>query len=58
VPDTIVDRFCLLGPAAAHVERLRELAGIGVDQFAVYLMHDQPGDTLDAYGREVIPALA
>jgi probable F420-dependent oxidoreductase len=58
VPDAIVDRFCLLGPAAAHVDRLRELAGIGVDQFAVYLMHDQPGETLAAYGREVIPALA
>ena len=26
VPDEIVDRFCLLGPASAHVERLRELA--------------------------------
>ncbi len=58
VPDTIVDRFCLLGPAGAHLDRLRELAGIGVDQFAVYLMHDQPGETLAAYGREVIPALA
>ena len=26
VPDEIVDRFCLLGPASAHIERLRELA--------------------------------
>ena len=34
VPDEIVDRFCLLGPASAHVERLRELAEIGADQFA------------------------
>ena len=58
VPDAIVDRFCLLGPAAAHADRLRELAGIGVDQFAVYLMHDQPGETLAAYGREIIPALS
>lgn len=58
VPDAIVDRFCLLGPAGAHLDRLRELAGIGVHQFAVYLMHDQPGETLAAYGREVIPALA
>jgi probable F420-dependent oxidoreductase len=58
VPDTIVDRFCLLGPAGAHLDRLRELAGMGVHQFAVYLMHDQPGETLAAYGREVIPALA
>jgi probable F420-dependent oxidoreductase len=57
VPDAIVDRFCLLGPVTAHLDRLRELAAIGVDQFAVYLMHDQPGETLAAYGREIIPAL-
>jgi probable F420-dependent oxidoreductase len=58
VPDAIVDRFCLLGPAAAHLDRLRELAEVGADQFAVYLMHDQPGDTLAAYGAEIIPALS
>ena len=58
VPDAIVDRFCLLGPAAAHIDRLRELAGIGADQFAVYLMHDQPAETLAAYGQEIIPALS
>jgi len=57
VPDAIVDRFCLLGPAEAHLDRLRELAEIGADQFAVYLMHDQPGETLAAYGDTVIPAL-
>src|ERR1700732_2763868 len=57
VPDAIVDRFCLLGPVEAHLERRRELPGIGADQFAVYLMHDQPGETLAAYGREIIPAL-
>jgi probable F420-dependent oxidoreductase len=57
VPDEIVDRFCLLGPAAAHVERLRELAEIGADQFALYLMHDDEEHTLDTYGDEVIPAL-
>jgi probable F420-dependent oxidoreductase len=57
VPDSIVDRFCLVGPAAAHIERLRELAAIGCDQFAVYLMHDDEDATLDAYGTEIIPAL-
>ena len=49
VPDEIVDRFCLLGPAGAHVDRLRELAEVGVDQFALYLMHDQEEQTLAAY---------
>jgi probable F420-dependent oxidoreductase len=57
VPDAIVDRFCLLGPAGAHIGRLRELAGLGVGQFALYLMHDQAAQTLDAYGNEIIPAL-
>jgi len=58
VPDSIVDRFCLLGPAEAHLDRLRELAEIGADQFAVYLMHDQPAETLAGYGAVIIPALA
>ncbi|RNG26072.1 TIGR03842 family LLM class F420-dependent oxidoreductase [Streptomyces botrytidirepellens] len=57
VPDEIVDRFCLLGPAEAHVEKLRALRGLGVDQFAVYAMHDAKERTIDAYGAEVIPAL-
>jgi probable F420-dependent oxidoreductase len=57
VPDSIMDRFCLLGPVTSHVERLRELASLGVDQFAIYLMHDQEEATLSAYGSEVIPAL-
>ena len=58
VPDEIVDRFCLTGPASAHVERLLELADIGADQFALYLMHDDQEGTLDAYGDEIIPALS
>ncbi|RKT56025.1 TIGR03842 family LLM class F420-dependent oxidoreductase [Saccharothrix australiensis] len=55
VPDSVVDRFCLTGPAAAHVERLRELREIGVDNFALYLMHDDKERTLAAYGSEVVP---
>jgi probable F420-dependent oxidoreductase len=57
VPDEIVDRFCLLGPASSHVDRLAELAELGVDQFSVYLMHDQREQTLAAYGEEVISKL-
>jgi probable F420-dependent oxidoreductase len=57
VPDEIVDRFCLLGPASAHIARLRELAEIGADQFALYLMHDDEEATLDAYATEIIPVL-
>jgi hypothetical protein len=35
---------------------MEELSALGVDQFAVYLMHDAPEETLRAYGRSVIPA--
>jgi probable F420-dependent oxidoreductase len=58
VPDYIVDRFCLVGPAEQHIDRLRELASIGADQFAVYLMHDEEEKTLAAYRDEIIPALS
>ena len=57
VPDDIVDRFCLTGPEGAHVQRLAELTEIGADQFAIYLMHDQPDATLAAYGDTIIPAV-
>jgi probable F420-dependent oxidoreductase len=57
VPDEIVDRFCLLGPPAAHVERLAELAELGVDQFSLYLMHDDREATLSSYGSQIIPKL-
>jgi probable F420-dependent oxidoreductase len=57
VPDAVVDRFCLLGPARRHVERLTELRDLGVDQFAVYLQHDGKAATLEAYGEHVIPAV-
>ncbi|MFP5020234.1 TIGR03842 family LLM class F420-dependent oxidoreductase [Pseudonocardia phyllosphaerae] len=53
VPDAIVDRFCLLGPEAAHRERLAELAELGVDQFALYAMHDAIDATTESYGRAV-----
>jgi probable F420-dependent oxidoreductase len=51
VPDQIVDRFCLVGPESAHIERLQELRELGVDQFSLYLMHDQREETLDAYAK-------
>jgi probable F420-dependent oxidoreductase len=57
VPDEIVDRFCLLGPADEHVEKLRALKALGVDQFAVYLQHDAKEETLRAYADVIIPAL-
>ena len=58
VPDEIVDRFCLLGPAEAHIAKLEALKAIGVDQFAGYLQHDNKEETLRVYGETVMPALA
>jgi probable F420-dependent oxidoreductase len=55
VPDEIVDRFCILGPPEAHLRRLAELRQLGVDQFAVYLQHDNKDQTLLAYGEHIIP---
>lgn len=57
VPDDIVDRFCVLGEVDAHIEKLQALKDLGVDQFAIYLMHDQKDETLNAYGQRIIPAL-
>ncbi len=57
VPDEIIDRFCILGDEAAHIEKLQALRDLGVDQFAIYLMHDQKDETLNAYGQRIIPAM-
>jgi probable F420-dependent oxidoreductase len=58
VPDEIVDRFCVLGTAEQHIDKLKQLAELGVDQFAGYLQHDNKEETLRAYGETVIPELS
>ena len=55
VPDEVVDRFCILGPVEEQIARLQQLEGLGVDQFALYLQHDNKPDTLSAYGEKIIP---
>jgi alkanesulfonate monooxygenase SsuD/methylene tetrahydromethanopterin reductase-like flavin-dependent oxidoreductase (luciferase family) len=56
VTDEVVDRFCVLGPADACVAKLRELESLGVDQFNVYTMVDDPEGVIEAFGRDIIPA--
>jgi len=56
VSDEVTDRFCLLGPAQAHIEKLRRLQAAGVTQFNIYLMCGDEEDTLEEYKREVLPA--
>ena len=57
VPDEVIDRFCVLGPVENHIDRMLEFKEMGIDQFGVYLMHDDKEATLRAYGDTVIPAL-
>ena len=57
VPDEIVDRFCILGTAGQHMEKLGKLKALGVTQFAGYLQHDNKEETLRVYGETVITAL-
>lgn len=58
VPDQIVERFCLIGPPEHHVERLKELAAVGVDHYGLYLQHDAQDATLHSYGQRVIPQVS
>jgi probable F420-dependent oxidoreductase len=58
VSDEVVDRFCLIGPVKAHLEKLKALAQAGVTQFNIYLMCGDEEQTLDIYENEVIPAYA
>ena len=58
VGDDVVDRFCVIGSVDDHRRKLAELAEAGVDQFNIYLMNGNEEETLDFYGREIIPAMA
>jgi probable F420-dependent oxidoreductase len=58
VSDEICDRFCVLGTPEQAIEKLEQLASIGVDQFNVYLMTEGQEETLETYGREIIPHFA
>jgi probable F420-dependent oxidoreductase len=55
VSDEVTDRFCLLGPAEAHIEKLRALGRVGVTQFNIYLMCGDEEDTLESYRKNVLP---
>ncbi len=55
VTDEICDRFCVLGTANQAADKLRELESIGVDQFNVYLMTEGQEETLESFGKDIIP---
>ncbi len=55
VSDEVVDRFCLVGTAEAHREKLRKLASVGVTQFNMYLMCGEEENSLELYKKEILP---
>jgi len=58
VTDEICDRFCVLGTPEQASGKLRELESIGVDQFNIYLMTEGQEETLETYGRDILPQFA
>src|SRR5947208_15240826 len=55
VSDEICDRFCVIGNAEQCTQKLRELEGVGVSQFNIYLMTHGQEEVLAAYGSGIIP---
>ncbi len=58
VTDEICDRFCVLGTPEQAIAKLRELESVGVDQFNIYLMTEGQKETLETYGRDILPKFA
>jgi alkanesulfonate monooxygenase SsuD/methylene tetrahydromethanopterin reductase-like flavin-dependent oxidoreductase (luciferase family) len=53
-----VDRFCVLGTPEACIAKLRELEALGVTQFNIYSMQEDPGPVgiIEGFGSDVVPA--
>jgi probable F420-dependent oxidoreductase len=58
VTDDVVDRFCVVGSAAAVRMRIAELRDAGATQFNNYDMCDDVAGQMRIFGADVIPALA
>jgi probable F420-dependent oxidoreductase len=56
VTDEVVDRFCVIGGPEQVRARLGELRDLGVDQFNIYSMVDDPRAVITGFGSEIIPA--
>lgn len=55
ITDEIVDSFAILGTAAQHVEKLKQLEAAGVTQFNIYLMCGEEERMVAEYAEHVIP---
>ena len=58
VTDEICDRFSVIGSVEQVRDKLRELVRVGVDHFNIYLMTHGQEETLEAYGRDILPRFA
>ncbi len=55
ITDDVIDSFAILGPAEAHVEKIKQLEAAGVTQFNIYLMCGEEERIVAEYGEHVIP---
>jgi probable F420-dependent oxidoreductase len=56
VSDDVVDRFCVLGSPEQVRAKLSQLQDLGVHQFNIYSMVDDPRALISDFGRDIIPA--
>ncbi len=56
VTDEVVDRFCVIGGPEQVRAKLAQLRDLGVDQFNIYSMVDDPRALITGFGSEIIPA--
>ncbi len=57
VTDDVVDRFCVIGTLDECTAKLRELEALGMTQFNVYSMQEDPGPAgvIEDFGKHIIP---
>ena len=56
VTDEVVDRFCVLGTPEQVRAKLSQLVDLGISQFNIYSMVDDPRAVINGFGAEIIPA--
>jgi 5,10-methylenetetrahydromethanopterin reductase len=52
--DDFIDRFAVLGPPSRCVDRIREIAGMGIDHLTFYLGGAQDGETAQRVYRAIV----
>ena len=55
--DELIDDYAILGPAERCLERIRELAALGVTEISSAYLNGRL-DQMERVGREIVPALA